>query len=137
MDHITGGTQEWMWLGGLGSRKPSSCKSASSALRNVKYHLQADHSSIHMAGFPALHYSRLRKKESFPLPLAWEKKRMGWRLLPWAPGKPGCLLSHLYCSIETAASLHQKESMKQKQNPGHREQTGGCQGGGGWGRDGV
>ena len=28
-------------------------------------------------------------------------------------------------------------SMKQKQNHGHREQTGGCQGGGGWGRDGV
>ena len=27
--------------------------------------------------------------------------------------------------------------MKQKQNQGHREQTGGCQGGGGWGRDGV
>ena len=23
--------------------------------------------------------------------------------------------------------------MKQKQNRGHREQTGGCQGGGGWG----
>ena len=28
-------------------------------------------------------------------------------------------------------------SMEQKQNHGHREQTGGCQGGGGWGRDGV
>ena len=30
-------------------------------------------------------------------------------------------------------------SMKQKQNQnhGHREQTGGCQGGGGWGRDEV
>ena len=28
-------------------------------------------------------------------------------------------------------------SMKQKQNHRHREQTGGCQGGGGWGRDGV
>ena len=28
-------------------------------------------------------------------------------------------------------------SMKQKQNHGHREQTGGCQGGGGWGRGGV
>ena len=28
-------------------------------------------------------------------------------------------------------------SMKQTQNHGHREQTGGCQGGGGWGRDGV
>ena len=26
-------------------------------------------------------------------------------------------------------------SMKQKQNQGHREQTGGCQGGGGWGRE--
>ena len=26
---------------------------------------------------------------------------------------------------------------KQKQNHGHREQTCGCQGGGGWGRDGV
>ena len=26
---------------------------------------------------------------------------------------------------------------KRKQNHGHREQTGGCQGGGGWGRDGV
>ena len=25
-------------------------------------------------------------------------------------------------------------SMKQQQNHGHREQTGGCQGGGGWGR---
>ena len=30
-----------------------------------------------------------------------------------------------------------KLSMKQKQNHGHREQTGGCQGGGGWGRDRV
>ena len=69
-----GGTQEWMWLGGLGSRKPSSFKSASSALRNVKYHLQADHSGIHMAGFPVLHSSRLRKKESLLLPLAWEKE---------------------------------------------------------------
>ena len=28
-------------------------------------------------------------------------------------------------------------SMKQKQNHGHREQTCGCQGGGGWMRDGV
>ena len=28
-------------------------------------------------------------------------------------------------------------SMKQKQNHGHREQTGGCQGGGGWERDGL
>ena len=28
-------------------------------------------------------------------------------------------------------------SIKQKQNHGHREQTGGCQGGGGWGRAGV
>ena len=28
-------------------------------------------------------------------------------------------------------------SMKQKQNHGHREQTGGCQEIGGWGRDGV
>ena len=30
-------------------------------------------------------------------------------------------------------------SMKQKQNHGHREKTGGCQGGGvgDWGRDGV
>ena len=28
-------------------------------------------------------------------------------------------------------------SMKQKQNPRHREQTGDCQGGGGWRRDGV
>ena len=28
-------------------------------------------------------------------------------------------------------------SMKQKQNQGHREQTGGCQGGGGGGRVGV
>ena len=28
-------------------------------------------------------------------------------------------------------------SMKQKENHGHREQTGGCQGGGGWERDGV
>ena len=28
-------------------------------------------------------------------------------------------------------------SMKQKQNHGHREQTGGCQGERGWGRDGV
>lgn len=53
-----------------------------------------------------------------------EKKRKEWDgvLLPWAPGKPGCLLPHLYCSTETAASLHQKES--KKQNPGHREQTG-------------
>lgn len=74
MDHIMGGTQEWMWLGGLGSRKPSSRKSASSAVRNVKYHLQADHSGIHMAGFPVLHSSRLRKKESLLLPLAWEKE---------------------------------------------------------------
>ena len=30
-----------------------------------------------------------------------------------------------------------KQSMKQKQNHRHREQSGGCQGGGGWGRDGV
>ena len=29
-----------------------------------------------------------------------------------------------------------KLSMKQKQNQGHRDQTGGCQGGGLWGRDG-
>ena len=28
-------------------------------------------------------------------------------------------------------------SMKQKQNHGHREQNGVCQGGGVWGRDGV
>ena len=28
-------------------------------------------------------------------------------------------------------------SMKQKQTHGHREQTGGCQGGEGWGSDGV
>ena len=28
-------------------------------------------------------------------------------------------------------------SMKQKQTLRHREQTCGCQGGGGWGRDGV
>ena len=28
-------------------------------------------------------------------------------------------------------------SMKQKQTHRHREQTGGCQGGGIWGRDGV
>ena len=28
-------------------------------------------------------------------------------------------------------------SMKQKQTHGHREQTGGCQVGGGWGRDGM
>ena len=28
-------------------------------------------------------------------------------------------------------------SMKQKQNQGHREQTGGCHGGGGWEREGV
>ena len=28
-------------------------------------------------------------------------------------------------------------STKQKQTHGHREQTCGCQGGGGWGRDGV
>ena len=28
-------------------------------------------------------------------------------------------------------------SMKQKQTHGHREQTCGCQGGGGWGRDGL
>ena len=28
-------------------------------------------------------------------------------------------------------------SMKQKQNFTHREQIGGCPGGGGWGRDGV
>ena len=28
-------------------------------------------------------------------------------------------------------------SMKQKQNHGHREQTGGCQGGRGWERAGV
>ena len=28
-------------------------------------------------------------------------------------------------------------STKQKQNQGHREQTGGCQGGGGWERDGL
>ena len=28
-------------------------------------------------------------------------------------------------------------SMKQKQNHGYREQTGGYQGGGGWGRDGL
>ena len=28
-------------------------------------------------------------------------------------------------------------SMKQKQNHGHREQTAGCQGGRGWGKDGV
>ena len=28
-------------------------------------------------------------------------------------------------------------SMKQKHNQGHREKTGGCQGGGGWERDGV
>ena len=28
-------------------------------------------------------------------------------------------------------------SMKQKQTQGHREQTGGCQGGGGLGKDGV
>ena len=27
--------------------------------------------------------------------------------------------------------------MKQKENCGHREQTGSCQRGGGWGRDGV
>ena len=30
-----------------------------------------------------------------------------------------------------------KLSMKQKQNPRHREQAGRCQGGDGWGRDGV
>ena len=30
-----------------------------------------------------------------------------------------------------------KLSMKQKQNQRHREETGGCQGGGGWGRDGM
>ena len=29
------------------------------------------------------------------------------------------------------------QSMKQKQTHGHREQTCGYQGGGGWGRDGV
>ena len=28
-------------------------------------------------------------------------------------------------------------AMKHKQNKGHREQTGGCQGGGGWERDGL
>ena len=28
-------------------------------------------------------------------------------------------------------------SMKQKENHGHREKTGGCQGGGDWGRNGV
>ena len=28
-------------------------------------------------------------------------------------------------------------SMKQKQNQGHRKQTGGCQGGGGWERAGL
>ena len=28
-------------------------------------------------------------------------------------------------------------SMKQKENQGHREQTGGCEEGGAWGRDGV
>ena len=28
-------------------------------------------------------------------------------------------------------------SMKQKQNHGHGEQTGGCQGGENWGKDGV
>ena len=28
-------------------------------------------------------------------------------------------------------------SVKQKQNHGHREETGGCQGGGGWKTDGV
>ena len=28
-------------------------------------------------------------------------------------------------------------SIKQKQNHGHREQTDGCQGRGGWGRDGA
>ena len=28
-------------------------------------------------------------------------------------------------------------SLKQKQNQGHGEQTGGCQWGGDWGRDGV
>ena len=29
------------------------------------------------------------------------------------------------------------ETTKQKQTHGHREKTGGCQGGGGWGKDGV
>ena len=28
-------------------------------------------------------------------------------------------------------------NLSMKQNHGHREQTGGCQGGGAWGRDGV
>ena len=33
--------------------------------------------------------------------------------------------------------LRMNLSVKQKQNHGRREQTGGCQGGGAWGRDGV
>ena len=41
----------------------------------------------------------------------------------------------LICGIQNRTQMNL--SMKQKQNHGHWEQTGGCQGGGGGGRDGV
>ena len=40
----------------------------------------------------------------------------------------------LICGIQNRTQMNL--SMKQIQTHGHREQTGGCQGGGGWGRDG-
>ena len=41
----------------------------------------------------------------------------------------------LLCGIKNMTQMSQ--SMEQKQNQGHREQTYGCQGGGRWERDGV
>ena len=41
----------------------------------------------------------------------------------------------LICRITSMTQMNL--SMKQKQNHGQREQTDGCQGGGGWGTDGV
>ena len=49
--------------------------------------------------------------------------------------KDKCHMISLICRISTMTQMNL--SMKQKQNQGHREQTCGCQGGGGWGRVGL
>ena len=81
------------------------------------------------------YYSAIKENEIMPFAATWMDLEIMTLSDVSQKEKGKYHMISLICGIEKMTQRNL--SMKQKQNHRHREQTGGCQGGGGRGTDGV
>ena len=81
------------------------------------------------------YYSAIKKNKIMPFAVTWMQLEIIILSEVSQEEKDKYHMISLICGIKNMTQMNL--ATKQKQNHVHREQTGGCQGGGGWGRDGV